>query len=215
MNENLLETKYDVTKKNRFLNFYESNKILIYSIIFIIIFSVSSLFVYNSIVEKKKIKISNDYVQAKIYLELNQKDKAKSVLEKIVLSNNSTYSTLSLFLLLEENLVKDDNEMISFFDHVIENNKFEEELKNLIVLKKAIFQSNFSSEVELLDTTKSIINSDSIWKPHALILIGDYFAAQKQFVKAKEFYSKVLSTRNLNQTLYDRTNSRLAIIQNE
>ena len=215
MNENLLETKYDVTKKNRFLNFYKSNKILIYSIIFIIIFSVSSLFVYNSIVEKKKIKISNDYVQAKIYLELNQKDKAKSVLEKIVLSNNSTYSTLSLFLLLEENLVKDDNEMISFFDHVIENNKFEEELKNLIVLKKAIFQSNFSSEVELLDTTKSIINSDSIWKPHALILIGDYFAAQKQFVKAKEFYSKVLSTRNLNQTLYDRTNSRLAIIQNE
>ena len=123
--------------------------------------------------------------------------------------------SIHLAKLLEENLVKDDNEMISFFDHVIENNKFEEELKNLIVLKKAIFQSNFSSEVELLDTTKSIINSDSIWKPHALILIGDYFAAQKQFVKAKEFYSKVLSTRNLNQTLYDRTNSRLAIIQNE
>lgn len=37
MADNLFETQYDLTKKSKFKEFYESNKILIYSSIFALI----------------------------------------------------------------------------------------------------------------------------------------------------------------------------------
>ena len=40
MNENLFETRYDVTKKSRLKEFYEVNKILIYLVILILIIAI-------------------------------------------------------------------------------------------------------------------------------------------------------------------------------
>ena len=66
------------------------------------------------------------------------------------MANDSTYSTLALFLLLNENLTVDQKETSELFDYILKNNKFEKELENLIIFKKALFQSNFINESELL-----------------------------------------------------------------
>ena len=62
-------------------------------------------------------------------------------------------------------------------------------VKNLLIYKKALLQSDFANEIELLKVIKPLINQETLWKPHALILIGDYFVAKKEYTKAKEFFS--------------------------
>ena len=112
-------------------------------------------------------------------------------------------------------MIVDQLELSSLFDHVLENNKFEEEIKNLIIFKKALFQSHFVSELELLEALKPLINTETVWKPHALLLLGDYFASKKEYLKAKEFYVQILSLKNLHKELYNHARSQLIFITND
>ena len=125
MSENLFEANYDVTEKSRLKKFYESNKILIFSSILVLIVSVASVIFYSESKEKRKIIIADNYIKAKVYLESKEKDKAKNILKSIIFANDRTYSVLSLFLILNENLIVDRTELSSLFDHVLANNKFE------------------------------------------------------------------------------------------
>ena len=215
MNENLFETQYDVTKKSKLKKFYEVNKILIFSVILILIIAIASVSFYSETKEKKKILLSDNYLAAKVYLENGDRNKVKNILKTIIFANDSTYSTLSLFLILNENLIVDQGELSNLFDHVLENNKFEKEVKNLIIFKKVLFQSNFVSELELLDAVKPLINTETVWKPHALLLLGDYFASKKEYLKAKEFYVQILSLKNLHKELYNHARSQLIFITND
>ena len=215
MNENLFEAKYDITKKSKLKRFYESNKILIISFIFILIIFLVSFNVYLTNKEQKKILLSENYVQAKIYLENGNKDKAISILKKVIFANDSTYSTLCFFLILNQNLVTDYKELSILFDHLLDNNKFEEEVKNLLIYKKALFNSNFIRESELLEDIKPLLNTETLWKPHALLLLGDYFLSKKEYIKAKEFYAQILLINNLQRDFYDQARSKLVFIGND
>ena len=84
MPENLFETHYDVTKKSRIKKFYESNKILIFSSILMLIILFGSLSFYLENQERKKILLSENYIQAKIYLENGNKNEALNTLKKII-----------------------------------------------------------------------------------------------------------------------------------
>jgi len=215
MNENLFGTQYDVTKKSKLKKFYEVNKILIFSVILILIIAIASIIFYSETKEKKKILLSDNYLTAKVYLENGDRNEVKNILKTIIFANDSTYSTLSLFLILNENLIVDQGELSNLFDHVLENNKFEKEIKNLIIFKKALFQSNFVSELELLEATKPLINTETVWKPHALLLLGDYFVSKKEYLKAKEFYMQILSLKNLHKELYNQARSQLIFITHD
>ena len=215
MSENLFEAQYDVTKKSKLRKFYEAYKILIFSSILTLLIAIASVSYYSHAKEKKKILLAENYLTAKIYLENGDRNRAKSILKTVTLANNSTYSTLSLFLILNEKLIIDQGELSNLFDHVLENNKFEKEIKNLIIFKKALFQSDFLSELELLETVKPLTNTDTVWKPHALLLLGDYFASKKEYLKAKEFYMQILSLKNLHNELYSRARSQLIFIKND
>ena len=133
----------------------------------------------------------------------------------MIFENDSTYSTLALFLILKENLIVEQKEISDLFDHILKNNKFEKEIGNLIIFKQALFQSDYVSESEVLETLNPLINSESIWKAHALLLIGDYFSYKKEYLKAKEFYMQVLSIKNLQRELYEHAQSQLMIITND
>ena len=215
MPENLFETQYDVTKKSRIKKFYESNKILIFSSILILIILFGSLSFYLENQERKKILLSENYIQAKIYLENGNKNEALNTLKKVIFANDPTYSTLSFFLILNQNLISDYKEISALYDHLLENNKFEKELRNLLIYKKALFSSNFVNESKLLETIKPLLNTDTLWKPHALLLLGDYFMSKGENIKAREFYQQILSINNLHKDLYDQARSQLVIINHE
>ena len=215
MTENLFEAKYDITKKSKMKRFYESNKILIFSFIFILAIVSGSFSFYVENKEKKRIMLSENYVQARIYLENGKKNEALSVLKEIFFSNDPTYSTLCFFLILNGNLITDHNELSLLFDHLMDNNKFEKEVRNLLIYKRALFNSNFISESEFLDDIKPLLNKETLWQPHALLLTGDYFVSKKEYLKAKEFYMQILSLKNLHRELYNQARSQLIFITND
>ena len=119
MTNNLFETQYDLTKKSKLKEFYESNKIWIFSTIFVFVIIATSYFYYKDSKESKKILLSENYIQAKVYLENGNKTKALEILKNITFSNDSTYSTLSFFMILNENLINDSNEIAKLFDHLL------------------------------------------------------------------------------------------------
>ena len=215
MKDNLFEAQYDITKKSKLKKFYESNKILIFSSILILIISFGSLSFFLESKESKKILLSENYVQAKFYLENGNKSEALNTLKKVIFANDSTYSTLSFFLILNQNLISDYKEISILYDHLLENNKFEKELRNLLIYKKALFNSDFVNELELLETIKPLLKKDTLWKPHGLLLLGDYFVSKGENIKAIEFYQQILSINNLHKNLYDQAKSQLVIIAHE
>ena len=215
MNENLFETQYDVTKKSKFRRLYDANKLLIFSTLFVLIIASISFSFYAVSREKKQILLADNYMVAIFYLQNNERDKGRKILKEIILANNRTYSTLSLFLILDEDLVDDQREISNLFDHLLANNKFEQEVKNLIIFKKTLFLSNFANELEMVENAKQLINTNTLWKPHALLLLGDYFSSKKQYLKAKEFYVQILSLQNLNIELYEQARSQLLVITND
>ncbi len=195
MNEDLIEARYDITKKTKLRRFYESNKILIFSSIFVLAIILISFSVYFENKEKNKILLSENYVQAKIYLANGNKDEAIRLLKKVIFANDPTYSTLS--------------------DHLLNNNKFEKEVINLLIYKKALFNSDFISESKLLNDIQPLLNAKTLWKPHALLLMGDYFVAKKEYIKAKEFYTQILLINNLQKDFYDQARLKLIFITND
>jgi hypothetical protein len=215
MNENLFETQYDVTKKSKFRKLYDANKILIFSTLFVFIIALISFGFYTTSIKKQQTLLADNYIEAKFYLKNNERDKGRKILKEIILANNRTYSTLSLFLILDENLVDDEREVSNLFNHLLANNKFEQEVENLIIFKKVLFISNFANELEMVESIKPLINTNTLWKPHALLLLGDYFASKKQYLKAKEFYVQVLSLKELNMELYEQAKSQLLLITND
>ena len=215
MAENIFEAQYDLTKKSKIKKFYESNKILIFSSIVVLILLFSSLVFYFDNQEKKKILLSENYIQAKIYLENENNSEALNTLKKIIFTNDSTYSTLSFFLILNQNLISDHKEISALYDHLLENNSFESEIRNLLIYKKSLFSSNSVDETELLEITKPLLSSDTLWKPHTLLLLGDYFMSKGEYIKAIEFYQKIFNISNLHNDIYNHARSQLAIIAHE
>ena len=215
MTENSFEARYDITKKSKLLKFYESNKIFIFSFILMLIIAFVSFNFYLDNKEKKRVLLSDNYIKAKFYLEKGNKSEALNILKEVFYANDSTYSTLCFFLIINQNLITDDKQISNLYDHLLENNKFDDEIRNLLLYKKALFTSNFVNESELLETIKPLLNNETLWKPHALLLLGDYFVSKGEHTKAIEFYQLIFSINNLNKDLYDQARSQLAIIANE
>jgi len=215
MNENLPSGQYDVSKKNKFRKFYDSYKILIFSILSFFLIILASLNIYSYLQKQKKISLSNKYATAQIYIKNQNKIEAFKILNKIIYSDDSTYSTLSLFEMIDEKLESDNGKISKLFVHILENNKFDKEVKNLIILKKAIFETNFSEEQRLLETIKPLINEKTLWKPHALIIAGNYFYSKGENLKAKDFFIQVLDIENINKELIDQAKFKLRLILND
>ena len=215
MAENLFEVQYDITKKSKLKKFYELNKILIFSSILILLIVFGSFNFYLEKKEKEKILLSENYIQAKIYLENGNKTEAANILKNVIFANDPAYSTLCLFLILNENLITDHKELLALFDHLLANNKFEKEIENLLIYKKALLNSNFATESELLEGIKPLLNTETLWRPHALLLLGDYFVSEKEYFKAKQFYAQILSINNLQKDLYEQARLQLSFIAND
>ena len=212
MTNNLFETQYDLTKKSKIKIFYESNKKLIYSLIVLLILFLGGFGYYADSKKDKKILLSEDYVKAKIYLAKEKKGEALDILKNVVLANDPAYSTLSFFLILNRNLINHREEVLNLFDHLLTNNKFDKEIRHLLLYKKALYKSDYLNESELLEEVKPLLEENSLWRAHTLILLGDYFASKKENLKAKDFYTQVLSIQNLEKDLYDKAISQLKLI---
>jgi hypothetical protein len=214
MDENL-QTQYDVTKRSKARVFFDKYKVIIISSVFFLLLMFGSISYYYDYKENKRVLLTESYIQAKIYLEQGSEDMALKTLKDVFFLDDPTYSSLSFFLIINENLITDEKEISSMFNHLIKNNKFSKELENLLIYKKLLHNSSYVDEVDLLKSAKPLLNSKSLWEPHALLLLGDYFVGKGEYVKAIEFYQKIFLIKNLNNRIYNHARSQLAKVSND
>ena len=197
------------TRNERIINFFKKNyKIFILSISLIIII-ILLFFGLEYLNKKKNIELSNTYNNIISSYELKNKNFVIEELKNIIEQKNKTYSPLSLFFLIDNDLITSKVEINNYFDLIIDNIKLEKEIKNLIIYKKALYNSDSISEDQLILILNPIINSNSIWKSHSLYLLGEYFFSKGENQKAKEFFQKILTSQNANEQIILEAQKRL------
>ena len=192
--------------QNKLLNFLKVNiKIFIYIFSILILFFASIIWYTNKNKTKETI-ISDNFIKAQIFIENGKINEAKEILSDLVSETNSPYSSLSLFLIIENKLIENKGTILNYFDEIINSKSLKNEDLNLIKLKKAIYISDIAKEQEIIQLLNPIINSSSVWKSHALKFLGDFYYSNGQLQKADQYYqllleinetSKIETTRNI------------------
>ena len=197
------------TRLEKIKNFFINNKKKLISILSILILLLFSFFGFKEYKSRQKIEISNLYNSIIINFSENNKDLTKRNLINLVKKKDPTYSTLSLYFLIDNDLISDLKKINELFDILINETFLEKEIKNLIIYKKALINADNILENDLLEMLIPITNSDSVWNSHALFLIGEYFYSKNEKQKSKEFYSKLITLDNANQDLKKKAKKRL------
>ena len=197
------------TRNEKILNFFINNKknlIVGFSIILIAIIGYLSM---KEMKARTKIKLANQFNITTINFNTENKQKTIDQLTRIINKNDATYSPLALYFLVDNNLIDNKSEINNLFNELIDETNLNEEIKNLIIYKKGLFNSEFSNENNLLQILNPIINSKSIWKSHTLYLMGEYFFSKNEKIKAKEYFEMILSIENANKNIKLEAQKRL------
>ncbi len=197
------------TRNEKIKNFFVNNKKLLITIFSLAVLFIASYFLYFEYKDKKKLKISDQYNSLVTEYSEENKEFTKNALIDLINENDSTYSPLSLYFIIDNQLTTDDIKINELFDSVIEETPLNQEIKNLIIYKKALYNADASDENRLLEILNPIINSNSVWKSHALYLMAEYFFAKDEKLKSKEFFNQVILLENANQDLKIESQKRL------
>ena len=156
----------------------------------------------------KRKQISEIYNSAIIDYSNGDLNAARDVLTEVVNQKDSTYSPLALYFIIDNNL-KDRQQINDLFEVLINKTSLEDEIKNLIIYKKALYNADFFKENELLGTLKPVLNSESVWKSHALYLVAEYLYSKNEKQKSKEFFNQILAVENANKDIVKEAQKRL------
>ena len=186
------------TNFEKIKNFFIKNKkniIIFFSIIFIITIT---YFAYVEIEKRNKLKIANQFNIIKMKFISGNKLNVEEEMKKIVEAKDKTYSLLALYFLIDNNMMNSKEEGNRYFDLIIEETNINKEIKNLAIYKKALYNVDHETENNLLIILNPIINSESIWKSHALLLLGEYFFSKNEKQKSKEFFERIVNLEDSN-----------------
>jgi len=197
------------TRNEKIKNFLTNNKKKIISSVLILVILVISIYSIDTYKKQAKLKLADKYNFAVINFKPENSQKIIEDLTEIVKANDTTYSPLALYFLIDNRLIENQEEINLLFDEVINKTKLDKEIKNLNIYKKGLFNSNFVSENELLIILNPLINSESIWKSHALYLIAEYFYSKDEKQKAKEFFNQILSLPQVNNDIKTASQKRI------
>ena len=186
------------TRNEKIKNFFINNTKRIIIFLSAIIIIIVGYFLYDEIKKRNIIKIADQFNNSKLdFISGNKLNIEKNMIE-IIEAKDKTYSPLALYFLIDNNLISSKEKINNFFDIIINDIKLNKEIKNLIIYKKAIYNSSFESESNLLNILNPIINSNSVWKSHGLYLLGEYFLSKNEKQKSKQFFEKIMEMENSN-----------------
>ena len=197
------------TRNEKVKIFFVNNKKKLIAITTIFLILVTGYFSFDAFKKKEKVNLANKFNLTIINFKTENSEKTIEDLINIIKENDNTYSPLALYFLIDNNLVNEQEEINFLFDELINKTNLEEEIKNLNIYKKALFNSSFVTENELLQILNPIVNSESIWKSHSLYLIAEYFYAKGEKQKAKEFFNQILLLPNANNEIRLESQKRL------
>ena len=197
------------TRNEKIKNFFVNNKKKIVLAIIIILILLVSVFSFDKYTKGKKKELSDTFNSIVIdYSDIKKENTANSLIE-IINMKDPTYSPLSLYFIIDNNLINNQEKINSLFDVLIKDTSLESEIRNLIIYKKALYNADNALESDLLNMLNPLINSKSVWKSHALYLMGEYFYSKNQNQKAKEFFNQIIVLENSNPDIRLQAEKRL------
>jgi len=197
------------TRQEKVRNFFINNKNKIISTIVILVIILVGAYSFDSYKTNKKKEISNKFNSTTLSHSDNTKDLTIQNLVEIINEQDPTYSPLSLYFIIDNKLISNQSEINSYFDILIEKTSLDEEIKNLVIYKKALFNADQAQESDLLNILNPLINSKSVWKSHALYLMAEYFYSKDQKQKSEEFFNQIISLEDANPDIKLQAQKRL------
>ena len=198
------------TRNEKVRNFFIKNKVKIISILLTTVIVLISAYSFDKYKTNQKIEISDKFNSTTLTYSENNKDNTVKNLVEIINDKDPTYSPLSLYFIIDNKLISDQGELNSYFDILIEKTSLDEEMKNLVIYKKALFNADQADEGKLLSILNPLINSKSVWKSHALYLMAEYFYSKDQKQKSKEFFNQIIGLENSNSDIKRQAEKRLS-----
>lgn len=197
------------TRNEYIKNFFKKNFKKLLFIISIFLLVLLSFFIYESLKKNKRFTLAKKYndiiINNKNYTSPYIIENLKFIIDK----KDKVYSPLALYYLLDNNYINSQNDINLLFDKII-SIKQSNEKKHLIIFKKALFNLDNFTENQMLETLNPVINSDSVWKAHGLLLMAEFYLDKKELIKSKEFFTKVSEIENLNQSIKQDVQKKLS-----
>lgn len=197
------------TRKEKIKNFIIKKRNTIISILVFFVLILFGYFIYQEYLERNRVKLANKYNSLIIEYENGNESNILNSMKEIIKDKDRTYSPLAFYYMLDNNLITSQEEINTYFDIIINEIGLDNENKNLTIFKKGLFNSEFANENELLNILNPVIKSDSIWKPHALYLMAEYYFSKNEKQKSKEFLEKLISLENINDKIKLEAQKRL------
>ena len=196
------------TRIEKIKNFFSNNyKKLIGSLVLILLV-LFLYFGYQEYEKREKLEVAETYNQITLKEITIQNTNDIEQLVRIIEEKDPIYSALSLYFIIENELVSDQKEINNFFDLVIMSQE-EKEIKNLIIYKKAMYNADTISENEVLEILNPILKSKSVWKSHGLLLMADYFEHNNNLIKSKDFLEEIVNYELVNNEIKIEAERRL------
>ncbi len=196
-------------RNEKIRNFFTNNKNKIFAVLITIIILAIGFYIYDNHVSNEKKEISDKFNSITIEYKDSNKENTINNLIEIIKMKDPTYSPLSLYFIIDNNLVNNQETINKLFDLTINETSLDDEIKNLIIYKKALYNADSVEESDLLNMLNPLINSQSVWKSHALYLMAEYFYAQNQKQKSKEFFNKIINLEISNPDIRLQSEKRL------
>jgi len=197
------------TRKEKIKNFFINKKKTIIATVIFFLLILFGFFFYQEYEKGHKEWLANKYNATIIEYETGDKSKVLNSMKDIIEDKDKTYSPLAFYYLLDNDLIISKEEINKYFDILINETGLDNENKNLTIFKKGLFNSEFANENELLNILNPVIKSESIWKPHALYLMAEYYFAKKEKQKSKEFLEQLVSLENISSKIKLEAQKRL------
>ena len=197
------------TRNEKIKNFFINYKKLLIGILTVVIIGLFGFFFYEDYKADKKEELANKYNLAVIKYNSDQNNNIETILKEIINTKDKTYSPLAFYFLMDNDLIKSKDEINNYFDILINDIKLDKEIKNLTIFKKGLFNSDFANENQLLDILNPVIKSESVWKPHALYLMAEYYFSKNQKQKSKEFFEQIITLENISSKIKVEAQKRL------
>ena len=196
------------TRIEKIKNFFSNNYKKLIGLLISTLLLLFSYFGYQEYKKRAKLEIAEIYNQISLKeITIKNADDIEQLV-KIIKEKDPIYSALSLYFIIENDLLNDRKEINNFFDLVIKSQE-EKEIKNLIIYKKAMYNADVATENELLEILNPILKSESVWKSHALLLMADYFDHNNNSIKSKDFLQEIINSELVNNEIRIEAERRL------
>ena len=123
--------------KDKLLSFYNDNKLKVIVFFITIVILISIILIKTESQRRNNIMLSDKFNESVLLISVGEIDKAKIILDEIILKKNKFYSFSALNLVIDKELMKKEK-VLDYFK-IIEQLNLSEETYDLIQLKKALY----------------------------------------------------------------------------